>query len=445
MRRWLTWIVFATVLFAPALALADDGSFASYEERGWAWMFLASFGFGFLTSLTPCVYPMIPITLAIFGARGGNVSKGRAVALASAYVGGMGVTYSLLGVGSALIGRAASFGSQLHNPWVVFPLVALFVVLAASMFGAFDLNLPAGLQAKLNTIGGKGFTGAFGMGLVGGLIAAPCTGPFLAGLLAYISTTGSVAGGAALMFTYAIGMGVLFWVLATVARALPKSGRWMEAVKSAGGIALLFAAIYYCKPFMPWLRHVAPPETWFLGIALVVAVAGLLLGAVHLSFHGAWREKLRKGVAVVMVLVGAFAAWTWKLTPKHRLPWVNDVEAGIARARAEHKGVMLDFSASWCHPCEELELTFGDDDVYAAILDRFVPVQLTDYILAEDALETARGRFGVDTWPGVVFLAVDGPEPKVLGRVIKLIEDPDDLLTMVKQAARKLSVPTAAR
>jgi thioredoxin:protein disulfide reductase len=445
MHRRLNWLVFAAVLLAPSLALADDGSFASYEERGWAWMFLASFGFGFVTSLTPCVYPMIPITLAIFGARGQNVSKARAIALATAYVGGMGATYSLLGVGSALIGRAASFGSQLHNPWVVFPLVGLFLLLAASMFGAFDINLPSGLQAKLNTIGGKGFTGAFGMGLVGGLIAAPCTGPFLAGLLAYISTTGSVAGGAALMFTYAIGMGVLFWVLAAVARALPKSGRWMEGVKSAGGIALLFAAVYYCKPFLPWMRHIAPPDTWFLTVALVVALAGLALGAVHLSFHGGWREQLRKGVAVAMVLVGALAAWTWKLTPKHRLPWVNDVEAGIALARTNHKGVMLDFSASWCLPCEELELTFSDDDVASAVVERFVPVQLTDYILDQDALDVVRARFGVETWPGVVFLAVDGSEPKVLGRILQKIDDPDELLAIVAKAARSLSGPTAAR
>jgi thioredoxin:protein disulfide reductase len=445
MRRRLSWLAFAVVLLLPALALADDGSFASYEQRGLGWMFLASFGFGFLTSLTPCVYPMIPITLAIFGARGDNVSKGRAIALATAYVFGMGATYSALGVGSAMIGKAASFGSQLHNPWIVLPLVVLFLVLAASMFGAFDLNLPSSWQAKLNTIGGKGFTGAFAMGMVGGLIAAPCTGPFLAGLLAYVSTTGSAGVGAALMFTYAIGMGILFWVLASVARALPKSGRWMEAVKSGGGIALLFAALYYCKPFMPWLNHIAPPHAWFLAAALALAVAGLALGAVHLSFHGGWRERVRKGVAVAMVLVGAFAAWTWKLTPKHRLPWLNDVESGIARARSEHKGVMLDFAASWCVPCAELELTFGNDDVYAAVLERFVPVQLTDNDLGEDALEAARHRFGVETWPGVVFLAVDGEQPAALDRVGNFIEDPDDLLVIVDHAARQLANPTAAR
>ena len=141
MRRTLTLTVLALVLLLPAVAGADDGTFASYQDRGWGWMFMASFGFGFLTSLTPCVYPMIPITLAIFGARGDKVSKGRAIALATAYVFGMGATYSVLGVTFALIGSAGDFGTQLANPWIVFPLVILFLALAASMFGAFDLNL----------------------------------------------------------------------------------------------------------------------------------------------------------------------------------------------------------------------------------------------------------------------------------------------------------------
>src|SRR5262245_43006328 len=119
MRRALPWLVAAVVLLAPSLAGADDGTFSSYEQRGWLWMFLAAFGFGFLTSLTPCVYPMIPITLAIFGARGENVSRRRALVLATAYVGGMGLTYSVLGVTFAVLGKAADFGTQLSNPYFV--------------------------------------------------------------------------------------------------------------------------------------------------------------------------------------------------------------------------------------------------------------------------------------------------------------------------------------
>ena len=399
-------------------------------------MFLGAFGVGFLTSLTPCVYPMIPITLAIFGARGDNVSKGRAIALATAYVAGMGLTYATLGVTMAIVGKATDFGSQLHSPWVVFPLIALFVALALSMFGAFELALPSSMQAKLNQVGGKGFGGAFGMGLVGGLIAAPCTGPFLIGLLGFVSTTGNAVGGGALLFTYALGMGVLFWVLAAVARSLPKSGAWMESVKSAGGIGLLFAAIYYLKPFVPALRHIALPTWWYLALAIGVGVAGILAGALRLSFHGDLKEKLRKGGSVAMVLAGALGVWTWKLTPKQHLPWLHDEGAAFDQARAQHKGVVIDFAASWCIPCEELEMTWGDDDVYSAVLEKFVPLQLTDNILSDAALETARKNYGVDTWPGAVFVTVDG---KVLGRVKKLIE-PDDMLQIIRPAANKIAL-----
>ena len=433
LRRFLPWLAAAVVLLAlvtPGVAHAADGSFSSYQERGWAWMFLASFGFGFLTSLTPCVYPMIPITLAIFGARGDDVSKGRAIALATSYVGGMGLTYAALGVTFALIGKQGDFGTQLANPWLVIPLVALFVALAASMFGAFELNLPSSWQAKLNQIGGKGFGGAFAMGLVGGLIAAPCTGPFLAGLLAFVATTGSVVGGGALLFTYAIGMGVLFWLLAAFALSIPKSGRWMEGVKSAGGIGLLFAAVYFLKPFLPWLYRVGSPSLVFLLVMIAIAVAGLAAGALQLSFHGGWGERLRKGVGVTCVLVGALGGWTWKLTPKHHVPWLHDENAAFAKARAEHKGVLVDFGATWCNPCQEMERVFGDDDVYAAITAHFVPLQF-DITHSTDASDAARRRYGADTLPSIYFMTADGT---VLAH-LKTEMGPDELLGKVVQPA----------
>ena len=440
MRRPAAWsiLVMLVIVAIPGLALAADGGggggeLADAPEFGLG-TYLTAFGAGFLTSLTPCVYPMIPITLAIFGARGKDVTRRRALLLATSYIVGMGVTYSVLGVSFALLSDATDFGTQLAHPAVVIPLAVLFVALAASMFGAFELNLPSGLQARLNQVGGKGFGGAFAMGLVGGFIAAPCTGPFLAALLTHVATTGNVVVGGTALFVYAIGMGVLFWVLAAFALSLPKSGAWMEWVKSIGGVLLLWAALYYVRPLVPKLQMFASPGLWFLGASLGAAALGFALGGVKLSFHGPLSEKLRKGVGVALMVGGLYAAWDWSLTPKQHLPWLADEKVAFERARAEGKGVMIDFGAAWCIPCGELELTFGDDDVHDAITQSFVPLKLdvTEDTPANDAL---RGRYGAQTLPSVIFLDTQG---HVLERVKKYLK-PDPMLGVVRSATRKLT------
>jgi thiol:disulfide interchange protein DsbD len=417
---------------APGVAYAACDPFNEAQQRGWVWMYLASFGFGFQTSLTPCVYPMIPITLGIFGARGKDVSRGKALLLATAYVVGMGLTYATLGVIIALVG--GQFGTILANPYVVVPIVLLFAALAASMFGAFELNLPASWQARLNQVGGRGFRGAFAMGMVGGLIAAPCTGPFLLGILTFVATSRSVVGGGSLLFIYAVGMGVLFWVLAAFAMSLPRSGRWMEWVKSAGGILLLLGGIYFLKPLLPFMRHLAVPETWFLLASLGLVAAGLVVGAIHLSFHGSTFEKLRKGTGIALVLAGAFATWSYTLAPKLKLPYVyEDEAAAFAKARAEGKGVMIDFAATWCIPCGELELTFGDAEVYDLITKNFVPLK---FDVSDDNATTAEHlkRYEAGTLPAVIYVAADR---RPVGRIDHKME-PEEMLKVLKPAIVKL-------
>jgi thiol:disulfide interchange protein DsbD len=429
MRRAVLWALPLAILLMPGVAGAAN-KFECVKQQGWLWAYLVAFGAGFQTSLTPCVYPMIPITLGIFGARG-NVKRSRALALAAAYVGGMGLMYAVLGVVFSLIGT--QFGTQLSNPFVVIPIVLLFVALAASMFGAFELNLPASLQAKLNSVGGQGFKGAFAMGIVGGLIAAPCTGPFLLGLLTYVATTHAVVRGGSMLFVYALGMGVLFFVLAAFAVSLPKSGRWMEWVKSVAGVFMLLAAIYYLQPLIPGMRKLQSPQTTFLIGSLVIAAVGFLLGAIHLSFHGEWSERVRKGSGIGMVIVGLFGVWSWYMAPKQELPWIHDEAAAFAKAKAEHKGVMIDFGATWCNPCRELEHTFADHDVYTAINDNFVPLKfdVSDDNAANDA---KKAKYDAGNLPAVRYLTADG---KPLGKIDRVVE-PTEMKPILDQAIKGL-------
>ncbi|MEO6773749.1 MAG: cytochrome c biogenesis protein CcdA [Kofleriaceae bacterium] len=425
-RPTLLLLVVLVLMFVAGCASGDCG-FSDYQNRGWGPMILAAFGFGFLTSLTPCVYPMIPITLAIFGARGKDVPRKRAILLAVAYVNGMCLTYTILGVTFAVIGKAGDFGTQLASPYVVFPLAILFIALALSMFGAFELNLPASWQAKLNTVGGKGYGGAFAMGLVGGLIAAPCTGPFLAGLLAYVATTANVVGGGALLYTYGLGMGVLFFILAAFAVSLPKSGAWMDYVKSIGGIGLLFAAIYYLMPFLPALRDLVQPTLGVVIVASIVILVGLATGAIHKSFHGTWPERLRKGVAVALVLGGAVTIWLWRQAPKHKLAYEHDELAAFQKAKADGKLVMIDFSADWCNPCHVMERTFGTDDVYDEITRDFVPLKVD--ATEDNELEmTMKNKYGVSTLPAIVF--VDPTTGDIYQRIIKEVDDKEMIRVM---------------
>ncbi|MEO8842588.1 MAG: cytochrome c biogenesis protein CcdA [Kofleriaceae bacterium] len=422
------------VLLLMFVAGCGNGDCADVENQGWLVVALGAFGAGFLTSLTPCVYPMIPITLAIFGARGKDVPRKRAIVLAAMYVGGMCLMYAILGVTFAMIGKAGDFGTQLASAYVVFPLAILFTVLAVSMFGAFDLNLPASWQQKLNTVGGKGFGGAFAMGLVGGLIAAPCTGPFLASLLIYVSTSGKVVTGGSLLFVYGLGMGVLFFALAAFAVALPKSGAWMDKVKSIGGVGLLFAAIYYLLPFLPATRELVGPSYVYLLGSLVLIAVGLALGAVGLSFHGPWSERIRKAVAVALVVAGCTGAWLWHQAPKHTLPYETDEMTAIKRARAEHKLLMIDFSASWCNPCHDMERTFGTDDVYAAITKDFIAVKFDVSDTDSEANDKVKARYDSKTLPSVLFI---DPDSHVVYQRIRKELDADKMLKVIEAAAAR--------
>ena len=402
--------------------------------HGWLWAYASVFVGGFLTSLTPCVYPLIPITVSLFGARGDDVPRRRAIALASLYVAGIGVMYAALGVGSALAGRA--FGTFMANPWVMAPIAALFVVMALSMFGAFELALPSGLQQRLSSIGGRGFGGAFAMGLVGGIIAAPCTGPVLASILAYVATTKSVLLGGSLLVTYALGMGVLFFAIAAFAVALPKSGAWMEGVKSVFGVVMLVAALYFLRNVLPSLAAIGrATPSWLVGSLALVAIGGVL-GAVHLSFHDAAAVRVRKTLGVAAIVCGLFGAVAGLLAPKHDdgapvITWVHGESEGLEVARAQHRPVLLDFYADWCLPCKELEnKTFSRIEV-ARALARFTLVKVNCTTDDDPLVVAAKQRWHADTLPTLVLVDADGK----VARKIDHFVPAEELLALLHDAS----------
>jgi thiol:disulfide interchange protein DsbD len=432
-------------MLLPAVAHADEaGEFAQTLDKGWLWVYLVSFGTGVLTSLTPCVYPMIPITVAVFGSKDEGTSRKKSFVLAACYVGGMGVLFAGLGTGFAMAGGQA--GSLLSDPKVIVPLALLLVVLATSLFGAFELRLPYALQNRLNTVGGKGYGGAFGMGLVGGLVAAPCTGPFLAGMLLWVASTGSPLVGATLLFTYALGVGVLFFVLAVTSMSIPKSGAWMDGIKSFGGLGLLAVAIHFLRPVWPLIDSLSVQATAVLGsptfllaVGVGLTIAGLALGAIHLSFHAAAAVRARKAVAVAVTVVGITAMVSGVLVPERILSWRHDEGVAFADAKAENKGVMIDFGASWCAPCKIIEKVLGEPEVYDVLNADFVPLKF-DVSDSNDADQKLQKRYKATSLPAVLFLDAEGNE---LLRYTNKTPDAESMIKTITDA--KLQLRDASR
>jgi thiol:disulfide interchange protein DsbD len=417
-------IAFLGVLYLPELVTSgpagssSDLGIGGLLARGSALAIGAAFLGGLLTSLTPCVYPLIPITVSVFGARKAG-SRGEAMLLSGLYVLGIAITYSALGVGAALTGKA--FGSVMSNPVVVGAVAAVLAVMAASMFGAFDLALPSGLQAKLTRVGGAGLAGAVGMGLVAGVIAAPCTGPVLAAALAVVAQKGSIPYGLAIMFPYALGMGLPFFLIGAFSLSFPKSGPWMETVKSLFGVALLAVALVFARDAFPAMKVIFSAARWVAFAAAGAAAAGVLAGALHRSFHGGTAERLLKGLGVALLVGGiayASGAAEARVRATRALSWLHDEGEAVALARAEGRPLLVDFWAEWCVACKELDKHVWSDPRVRAKAARFVALKL-DGTSDSPAFQALAAKYGVLGLPTVLFVDPRGRESpaRVVGSV----------------------------
>ncbi len=399
----------------------------------------AFFSFGLLLAFTPCVFPMIPILSSLIAGQGSNLTRGRALRLSLTYVLAMAVTYTVAGVLAALLGR--NIQAWFQHPWIIGAFSGLFVLLALSMFGLYEVRLPAHLQDRLvdwsNRQRGGHHIGVAAMGLLSALIVSPCVAPPLIGALTFIAVTGDVALGAAALFALGLGMGApLLAIGASAGHWLPHAGHWMERIKTVFGVLLLAVALGLLERILPAAVIMA---LW----ATLLIVTATYMGALQPIVHGApaWRG-LVKGLGLVLLIYGilllvgvaaggrdpwqplrgvSFAA---NATPTsqpvsfRRVKTVAEVEEAVREAVG--RSVLLDFYADWCVSCREMEhYTFTDPGVRATLAG---VVLLQADVTANDAADRALlQRFGLIGPPAILFFGPDGGERREL-RVVGFLD-----------------------
>lgn len=423
--------IFQRIVFTPGAGGAPTAGRlgAVVAERGFFVAFLLVFIWGLALNLTPCVYPLIPITVGYFGGQAGGRAR-RTLSLAAIYVLGMATMYSTLGLVAALTGSL--LGGALQNPFVVGVVALVLVLLALSMFGLYEFRVPARLSGAAGTAK-QGVVGAFLMGLTVGIVAAPCIGPFVLALLTFVGESGNPALGFSLFFTLSIGLGLPFLFLAVLSGSitrLPRSGEWMDWVKKLFGVILIAMAVFFLQP------HIGE-VAYFVVMGLLLVISGVYLGFVRKTGTTALLFRVFKrfvGVAAplfglyLMLAPGHILA---RGTPEGGIPWEAYDGNRISRAKQDGKPVIIDFSAEWCLPCKELDhRTFSHQEAVDATADMVtVRADLTES--SSPVVGMLRKQFSIKGVPTIVFIDDHGAERDDL-RVFGFV-DKDEFLERVRR------------
>jgi thioredoxin:protein disulfide reductase len=441
---------------APPQPAKKNSHIAKLFKEGNFWLIVSFFfGAGLLLSLTPCVFPMIPILSGIIVGRGHNITHAHAFFLSLAFVLGMAVTYAAAGVAAGFSGNLIS--SALQTPWVLGSFAGVFVLLSLSMFGFYELQLPGSWQSKLsdtsNRLHGAHLGSLFVMGALSAIIMGPCVTAPLAGALLYIGQTHDAVLGGVALFLLALGMGAPLLLVGTSARVLlPKAGAWMNMVKRIFGVLLLALAIWIIQPLLPisvqmflWalllilsavffkapdtsVRNTSNRHKFIIGAS---RSAGALIGIVYLI--GAL-----SGARNILHPLGGLGKTEGQTTAGLQFSRIKDIaELDQRLAQAHGQPVMLDFYADWCVTCKEMDrYTFSDPRVQA----KLKPVLLlqADVTASSEADKALLKRYGMYGPPGILFFDAKGKElsdNRVMG-----YQDPAQFLQSTVDTCQKTSV-----
>lgn len=388
------------------------------------WTLMGIFLGGIALNLTPCVYPLIPITVSYFGGRSGK-GKGKLLGHGICYIGGLSLTNSLLGVAAALSGSL--LGSFLQNPLILTGVAIVLLVFATSLFGFWEFKLPSGLTQAAS----KSYTGYFGslfMGLTMGVIAAPCIGPFVLGLLTWVASMGNPWLGFIIFFILSLGLGLPLLILALFSGKidkLPKSGDWMLWVRTLLGWVLIGMAAYFIRPVLP------KP----LGLLLLASVPLML--AIHLGWIYKVKSEsrtflwIRSIVGLVGVLAATIMIGSW-LIQGPGVQWYTYSQELMAEARTKNKPVIIDFTAEWCTPCREFdEITFHHPDIVKMSEGKIIMIKVDLTKKGNAISEELVSRYAVKGVPTILFFNRQGEELKHL-RLIDFLP-PDKFLNQMAE------------
>ena len=450
-----------TTTSAAAPRSEQDALLDRLHGSGFGFGLLLSLGFGLLVAFTACMYPMIPILTSLIMGQGNKVTPFRAFELSLAYTQGIALTYGVLGIAMALVGKSLGIQSALQTPWVLVPSIILFVALALSMFGFYQIQVPAAIQSRLNNLSnqqkGGSVVGVGLMGVVSALIVGPCGGPVLLAMLAFAASSDSLLHGFLIMWLFGTGMGLPLLVMGAGGGALmPKAGTWMDTVKATGGVIMLALALSFLERMSPTY---IPTATIMLLWGALLIVTAVYMGALRQLPEGesGW-YRLWKGLGLVLLIYGAtfivgVAAGGRDTTqplrglfsdsgagptaPAHlafkRIHGWDALQAELAAAKAAGKPVMLDFYADWCTYCKVMEKELFPDPRVQQALAGFVLLQ-ADITRQDEQDRELTDRLELPAPPALFFWDPSGR----LRKELRLVGEPtvEALIASARQAAR---------